>query len=102
MNRRIRTDPRAAQEFIAAADWYEGERSGLGREFEAAIHAAIADLASGLFSGSRVPGRGPEVRRLVLSRFPYDIVFLPRPDEIVIVAVAHQARRPGYWRNRLR
>jgi hypothetical protein len=36
-----------------------------------------------------------------LRRFPYDIVVRERVDEIIVVAVAHQSRRPGYWKNRL-
>jgi len=43
----------------------------------------------------------PEARRRVLRRFPYSIVFLLEPAEIVIVAVAHHKRRPGYWIGRV-
>jgi plasmid stabilization system protein ParE len=39
-------------------------------------------------------------RRLPLRRFPYSIVYRPSNDRIEIVAVAHQSRKPGYWRNR--
>lgn len=40
--------------------------------------------------------------KLILKRFPYDIVVRESPKEIIVVAVAHQSRRPGYWRNRVR
>lgn len=40
-------------------------------------------------------------RRLVLSSYPFSIVFRELPHEIQIVAVAHAKRRPGYWANRL-
>jgi len=40
-------------------------------------------------------------RRVVLSRFPYIVVFRETVTEIEIVAVAHGRRRPGYWRERL-
>jgi hypothetical protein len=36
-----------------------------------------------------------------VSRFPYQIVYRRRPDEIVIVAVAHVKRKPGYWKDRV-
>ncbi|WP_407936397.1 hypothetical protein [Limnochorda pilosa] len=39
-------------------------------------------------------------RRVLVRGFPYQVVYHLRPDEIVIVAVAHLKRRPGYWRNR--
>ena len=46
---------------------------------------------------------GPhEVRRCLMHRFPDAVIFVCRPDEIVVVAVAHTRRRPLYWLNRLR
>jgi hypothetical protein len=38
----------------------------------------------------------------MLRRFPYDVVVVDRPDEYLVVAIAHQSRRPGYWRDRQR
>lgn len=40
------------------------------------------------------------MRRYVLHRYPYSIVYQPRKDEILVVAYAHFKRRPGYWRDR--
>ena len=45
---------------------------------------------------------GPDVRRFVLGRFPYSIIYRASPEEILIVAYAHQRRRPGFWRGRLK
>jgi len=36
-----------------------------------------------------------------ISELPYAVVYRDQPEQIEIVAVAHGARRPGYWRNRL-
>jgi plasmid stabilization system protein ParE len=41
-------------------------------------------------------------QRIVLSRYPYSIVFRERLHDIRIVAIAHAKRRPGYWTKRLR
>lgn len=41
-----------------------------------------------------------EYRRVLTTRFPYALIHRTPPDEIVIVAVAHTSRRPGYWRDR--
>jgi toxin ParE1/3/4 len=41
-----------------------------------------------------------DCRRVVVARFPYSVVYRQTRDSIVIVAVAHQRRRPGYWRRR--
>ncbi|MSP63343.1 MAG: hypothetical protein EXR72_23970 [Myxococcales bacterium] len=43
-----------------------------------------------------------DVRRRVIERFPLTVVYLVRDDTLIIVAVAHQRRRPGYWMQRLR
>lgn len=38
---------------------------------------------------------------MVLHKFPYVIVFRETATTVEVVAVAHEHRRPGYWRNRL-
>jgi toxin ParE1/3/4 len=102
--RRIRLLEEAAQEAIEAAAWYEQERTGLGRDFAQAIEAALDLLQDDIVPLAPLPGaagtRG--AKRLILKRFPYDVVAQERPDEILVIAVAHQSRRPGYWRHRLR
>jgi toxin ParE1/3/4 len=45
---------------------------------------------------------GGEVRRRTLTDWPYGIFYRLRGDELIIIAVAHHRRRPGYWRSRLR
>lgn len=100
--RRVRILEQAAEEAIEAAAWYEQERAGLGVEFAHAIDAAIGLLAGEIVPLAAMPGaagaRG--AKRLVLKRFPYDIVILERPEEFLVLAVAHHSRRPGYWRDR--
>jgi plasmid stabilization system protein ParE len=44
---------------------------------------------------------GRRVRRFILSGFPYDMIYVASADEIVIVAIAHHSRLPGYWKGRL-
>ena len=103
MNRQVRVHPAAAEEAEAAVAWYEHEREGLGRLLKDDFEAAAARLASGLEDGMPVRGRAAAsgARRLVLARFHYDVVFLADGPDVTIVAYAHHARRPGYWRNRL-
>jgi hypothetical protein len=50
-------------------------------------------------AGASISGDGL-TRRALVARFPYQVVYRIRPGEIVIVAVAHLKRRPGYWKNR--
>lgn len=100
---RLRLHEAAVEEAIEAAAWYEKERAGLGQEFARALEAVMDLLEEGLVPGAKTPGtpgaRG--AKRLILRRFPYDVVVQELSDEILVVAVAHQSRRPGYWRNRL-
>ncbi len=100
----IRILQQAAEETTEAAAWYESERAGLGTEFAQAIDAAIDLLEQDIVPLTAMPGvagaRG--AKRLLLRRFPYDIIVRESSEAIMIVAVAHHSRRPGYWRSRLR
>ncbi len=83
--------------------WYEHERTGLGRALKSDFDAAARRLEAGLEDGVPVRGRAAKTgaRRIVLKRFPYDVVFLPDGDRAVILAYAHHSRKPGYWRERV-
>ena len=100
----LRIHDAAAQEAAEAAAWYEKERPGLGLDFEQAIDAALDLLEQDIVPMTSAPGvagtRG--VKRLLLRRFPYAVIVRERGTEIFVIAFAHHARRPGYWRDRLR
>ena len=102
--RKVRILDEAAQEAVEAAAWYELQRPGLGTEFEHAVEAALDLLEAEIVpftSMSGVAGRRG-AKRLILKRFPYDVIVSERIDELIVVAFAHQSRRPGYWRTRQR
>jgi plasmid stabilization system protein ParE len=101
---RARYHREAREELIAAAERYEARRPGLGLDFVAEITRAVASIrehpeawpcCKGL--KTRVP-----VRKFVLQRFPFALPYLVHGETIVVLAVAHGRRRPGYWRARLR
>lgn len=100
--RKVRILRQAAEEAEAAAGWYEKERQGLGAEFVEAIEAAIDIIEDGFLPLSPMPGNsGLEgAKRLILRRFPYDIVVVERGNDLIVVAFAHHSRKPGYWRDR--
>ena len=87
----------ARDEFLAQVDHYEDEEPGLGARFTAAVEAATARALAFPLAGSPA---SKSTRRVLLHRFPFSVVYRPDPDGIVIFAVAHHARRPGYWRPR--
>ncbi|MGH9443863.1 MAG: hypothetical protein ACRD16_16480 [Thermoanaerobaculia bacterium] len=98
--RRIRNHPAIQREISEAQDWYEKARAGLGREFVLEIDRAVDEIARQAVPTVSHPDI-PEARRALLRRFPYWLVVLERSDELVLLAVAHMRRRPGYRRDRL-
>ncbi|OLO12743.1 hypothetical protein BTW10_04685 [Chromohalobacter japonicus] len=100
--RTVRILEDASQEAIEAAAWYEYEQPGLGTEFFAALDAAIDVIEENLTPLSSLPEEAGNIgaKRLILKRFPYDIVAIELPEETVVIAVAHHSRKPGYWLER--
>ena len=88
----------AEDEMTEAALFYESRSGGLGRDFLDDVQMAIARL-------SDYPDLGEPVdagfRRTLLHRFPFNLIYAVEPTGIVIVAVAHHGRAPGYWRSRV-
>ena len=101
--RTLRIHAAAAEEAAEAAAWYEKERPGLGIDFERAVDAALDLLEQEIIPLTTLPGTAGVhgVKRLILRRFPYAVIVREHATEIVVIAFAHHARRPGYWRERL-
>lgn len=98
----VRFEEEADAEFTAAVRWFEERRRGFGASFFDAVQAALELIREYPEAGSTEgAGADPEVRRVLVRRFPYEIVYHVRPKEIVVVAVAHTSRRPGYWKERI-
>ncbi len=94
---RIRLLPEAQEELRAAARFYESLQPGLGLALLQEVRRAKQRIAERP-KASRVE-RG-DIRVQSILRFPYRLYYRGGPDEIVIVAVGHRRRRPGFWRNR--
>jgi toxin ParE1/3/4 len=98
-----RFDDEAEEELQAAAAWYERERPGFGL----ALLDGVADAVYRLRETPTAFPLSPDVprelcvRRVLVRRFPYAVVFMELEHEIRILAVARERRRPGYWRDRL-
>src|SRR5580658_4176501 len=93
----------AAAEAAEAAAWYESQRAGLGRDFREDFRLGLDVLREGRVPGSPWPGRLGDrgVKRILLKRFPFSLVFVAAAGGVVVLAVAHHRRRPAYWRSRL-
>lgn len=90
--------PLAEIELHEAADWYERELSGLGADFAEEFSRALTYLLEGPLRCRQIE---PGVRRCLLKRFPYGIIYDVPADYLRIIAVAHLHRKPGYWRGRV-
>jgi plasmid stabilization system protein ParE len=90
--------PPAEEEMIEASLFYEAVSPSLGHDFLDDVQRSINTLREHPRLG-RADGRG--LRRLLLHRFPFSLIYSVEPDAILVVAVAHYKRRPGYWKGRL-
>jgi len=87
----------AELEMLDAAHYYELQAAGLGIDFLDKIDSAVQDI-------SKNPDRWPiirfHIRRRLIHRFPFGLLYRIDPDEIIILATMHLHRHPDYWINR--
>ena len=91
--------PLAIEEARDARQRYARVSQTLADQFMAELDSAVAAI------GTNPPGYPPHLhgtRVCRLHRFPYHLVYFEvAPDRVLVLAVAHNRRRPGYWRRRL-
>ena len=90
--------PEALEEYGHAARYYAARDPALALEFIAAVEDAIARIIEG---PERWAPLEADIRRRLTRVFPYGILYVIEPAGIVILAVMHLSREPGYWRSRL-
>jgi plasmid stabilization system protein ParE len=87
----------AEAEIQEAYEWYETQRPGLGDEF-------LIEVRRGLAAVERSPRLYPiirgKVRRALLSRFPYSILYMAEPESTIVIACFHGKRDPRRWYSR--
>ena len=88
----------AEEEMLEASDYYEKEAVGLGRDFLAEVQHTVHAIVENPYAGRVV--RQP-IRRRLLRGFPFGILYRVDAHEIVVLAVMHLRRRPGYWIDRV-
>lgn len=90
--------PQAEIELVAAATWYEGEQTDLGKRFLSSLEDGISRIR---INPKLFPFVDGDIRRCLLRTFPFAILFRQRTSRIEIVAVMHLKRHPGYWQERV-
>jgi toxin ParE1/3/4 len=95
----LEVHPEARGELRAAALWYETQRAGLGDEFVDEVTAVIAALSDAPNVWSRWPNvpQHLNIHRAQVERFPYAVAYQVADENLYVLAVAHQKRRPLYW-----
>jgi plasmid stabilization system protein ParE len=91
-------------ELAEAAAWYESRQTGLASRFLQEVDRAQHAIQSRPLSSPRLANTADDlvIRRVLLPRFPYALVFLELSKEIRILAIAHAKRHPDDWLNRVR
>ena len=88
----------AEEEMTETALFYNAASGGLGGDFLDDVQRAIDRLRDFPHAGELVES---DLRRTLLHRFPFSIIYALEENVIVVVAIAHHERRPGYWRSRV-
>lgn len=91
--------PGAQAELEGAADWYEARREGLGLRFVLEVDQALKAIENTPAAFAEWDA-DPRFRKFVLRRFPFLVFYRETEERIEVVAVAHGAREPAYWRKR--
>lgn len=101
--RSARYHPAARDELRAATQYGEADRPGRGALLEAAVSQVLRRLLRLPRSAPRWPRlRSPfEIRRALVKHHPYFVIYAILPDQLVILAIAHTSKQPGYWRGRI-
>ena len=89
----------AQDEFEEAFDWYQARSTRAAEGFRSRTARAIeAALARPTSAGFLV---GQRVRKILLTPYRYGLHYFVHDRVLYVVAVAHNRRRPGYWRRRV-
>jgi plasmid stabilization system protein ParE len=99
----LRLSQEAIDELLEAAEWYQARRPGLEAEFLAEADRVLPLIGSSPTAFPRLLDLPADlvIRRALLPRFPYAVIFMDLGEHIRVLAVAHAKRRPGYWLDRV-
>ena len=88
----------AEEEMTEAALFYEAASSQLGSDFLDDVQKAVERLREFPQAGEAITSN---FRQTLLHRFPFSLIYAIEENVIVVIALAHHARRPGYWQSRV-
>lgn len=89
--------PAAKQELREAGHFYEERRIGLGESFFSEVERTAQRILEHPEAWPLISG---EIRRCLVNRFPFALLFRVEPQRIYVLAIMHLCREPNYWRTR--
>lgn len=89
--------PEALTEYAEAVQYYAEQRTEVAQAFIDAVENAVFRIRA---SPTRYIIVDADVRRCMTCRFPYGILYVIELDYVLILAVMHCSREPGYWKSR--
>jgi len=87
----------AEEELLSGVRFYNSQYPGFGAEFAREIQRLCRLIVESPDAGPEIR---PNIRRRLVRRFPYSILYTMQGVDVVVLAIAHQSRKPGYWESR--
>ena len=99
---RVRVLSPATEEITAAALWFDSQSPGLGGQFWQSVDKLLGQIEENPFRFGKSEFATPEIdfRFAMVPRFKYVVHFAIDSEEVLIIAIGHAARKPGYWLRR--
>ncbi len=89
--------PDVANEVKASYEWYQNQTDGLGDDFLHELESAYQMIVE---FPATWPIYNNHYRRFLLGKFPFSLIYREDKNIIYVVAIMHNSRKPGYWKNR--
>jgi plasmid stabilization system protein ParE len=86
--------PRARLQIAEASDWYDSQSTGRGDDFLHAVEEAIRSICRNPYQYQVIDDT---LRRAVLRRFPYLIIYSVSGNEVIVLRCLHAHSDPQRW-----
>lgn len=89
----------ARDDLFEAVEYYESRERGLGSRLRGEVSQILHTISGSPYLWRE---RSAGYRRVNCPVFPYHVAYVVRDETIVVVALVHGGRRPGFWHERLK
>lgn len=97
MSMRLELTPEAVADIDDATLWYFEEDPELAARFSIELERVLDQILENPRGWTELE---PGIRRVLLRKFPYAVIFRVGSEVVHVVTVTHQHREPGHWRGR--